>query len=280
MTKGFSSTDRGQGSTQEAILEKHAKERELLSEPDSICILGSKGRMGSMLMQEGTEHGFGMTGLDLPMEDLSSLKKARLVILCVPVPAIEDVLHTICPAMNKQAVLCDITSVKERPVASMLKCWGGDVVGTHPLFGPVHDYLDDLPVAMVRTERCSEAGYALACCFFSGLGYRLFDTDAETHDKAMARIHNINFVTSLAFCAQTSMDSSLSDFITPSFMRRLAAAKKMLTEDAAMYSYLFEANPHSQQAVRQFSAILSLASAGDIDLLLSKARQWWNDSKN
>ncbi len=280
MTNGLSRASAGQSCTQEAAPEKLAGQKELLSEPGSICILGSKGRMGSMLMQEGTAAGFGMTGFDLPMEDLSSLAKARLVILCVPVPAIEEVLHKICPFMNQQAVLCDITSVKERPVASMLKCWPGDVVGTHPLFGPVHDYLDDLPVAMVRTERCSDAGYAAACCFFSGLGYRLFDTDAETHDKAMARIHNINFVTSLAFCAQTSMDSSLSDFITPSFRRRLAAAKKMLTEDAAMYSYLFEANPHSQQAVRQFSAILSLASAGDIDLLLSKARQWWSGENN
>ena len=278
MTNGLSSASTGQGCVQEGAPEKGAGK--LLSEPGAVCILGAKGRMGSMLMQEGYAQGFGMAGLDLPMEDLSSLAKARLVILCVPVPAIEEVLHKICPAMNPQAVLCDITSVKERPVACMLKGWPGDVVGTHPLFGPVHDYLDDLPVAMVRTERCSDAGYALACSFFSGLGYRLFDTDAATHDKAMARIHNINFVTSLAFCAQTSLDTSLNDFITPSFMRRLAAAKKMLTEDAAMYSYLFEANPYSQQAVRQFSAILSLASAGDIDLLLSKARQWWSDGRN
>ncbi len=277
MTNGFSSAGTKQAFAQET--EKWTGEKALLSEPGSICILGSKGRMGSMLMQEGAAAGFGMAGLDLPMDDLSCLKKARLVILCVPVPAIEEVLHTICPLMPKDAVLADITSVKERPVACMLKCWQGDVVGTHPLFGPMHDTLDDLPVAMVRA-RCSDTGFARACCFFSGLGYRLFDTDAETHDKAMARIHNINFVTSLAFCAQTSLDTSLNDFITPSFRRRLAAAKKMLTEDAAMYSYLFEANPHSQQAVRQFSAILSLASAGDIDLLLSKARQWWEDGKN
>ena len=257
-----------------------AQLKEMLSARGSVCVIGSRGRMGAMLMNEGEAAGFGMAGLDLPMTDLSPVSKAKIVILCVPVPAIEEVLASVCPQMDPTAVLCDITSVKERPMTSMLKVWQGDVVGTHPLFGPVHDKKDDLPVAMVKSSRCSDESYALCDCFFSSLGFRTFATDAKTHDKAMARIHNINFVTSLAFCAQTALDKSLTDFITPSFRRRLAAAKKMLTEDAPMYSFLFEANPYSQQAVRQFSFILSLASAGDIDLLLSRARQWWPEDES
>ena len=66
-------------------------------------------------------------------------------------------------------------------------------------------------------------------------------------------------------------------YLTPSFLRRAKAARKMLTEDGEMFAGLFEANPYSQACVRQFSKILSLASAGDIDLLLNRARWWFRE---
>ena len=227
-----------------------------LTEKDSIVIVGSTGRMGSMLLREGAAHGLGMTGIDKPLDNLEPLRKAQLVIVCVPAAVFEQTLHTICPAMPKTAVLCDITSVKVAPVAQMLHCWSGDIVGTHPLFGPQHGMDEELPIALVRTRRCSDASFDLVWTLCEILGWHPFATDADTHDRAMARIQNMNFITS-------------------PFRRRLVAARKLLTEDGAMFAGLFEANPYSQQAVRQFSKLLSLASAGDIDLLLSKARRWW-----
>ena len=40
---------------------------------------------------------------------------------------------------------------------------------------------------------------------------------------------------------------------------------------------LFEANPHSHEAVRQYRQMLNLAAAGDIDLLCRRAQWWWED---
>lgn len=249
--------------------------RQSLCAPGSVVVVGSGGRMGSMLMREGQAAGLGMHGIDQPLNDLTPLAHAALVVPCVPAAVFEDVLERICEVMPPSAILCDITSVKVAPITQMLHRWPGDVVGSHPLFGPMHGQDDELLVAMVRTKRCSDRSYQLALTFFQSLGYTTFDTDADTHDKAMARIQNMNFITSLAYCAQTANDETLKQFITPSFKRRLAAAHKLLTEDGAMFAGLFEANPYSQAAVRQFSKLLSLASAGDIDLLLARARQWW-----
>ena len=69
----------------------------------------------------------------------------------------------------------------------------------------------------------------------------------------------------------------LLPFLTPSFRRRQNAARKMLTEDARLFSGLFEANPHSHEAVRQYRQMLNLAAAGDIDLLCRRAQWWWED---
>lgn len=253
--------------------------RARLSRPGSVVVVGHTGRMGSMLMREGLAAGVGMAGIDKPLADLTPLASAAVVVLCVPARLFEDILHLVCPAMAPDAVLCDITSVKVAPIVQMLNVWPGDVVGTHPLFGPSHGRDEELSVAMVKSRRCSEESFRLAEAFFSALGYSPFETDAETHDKAMARIQNMNFITSLAYFAQTADDRSLERFITPSFRRRLAAAHKLLTEDGPMFAGLFETNPFSQAAVRQFSKLLSLASAGDIDLLLSKARRWWPEER-
>ncbi len=250
--------------------------RAALTRPDSVVVVGATGRMGAMILREAQAAGLGCAGLDQPLEDLGVLAGASLVIPCVPAAVFEDVLHVICPRMRPGSVLCDITSVKVAPVTQMLSVWKGDVIGTHPLFGPMHGTdPEDTRLAVVRTYRCSDDGWELAMGFFRALGWTPFETDADTHDMAMARIQNMNFITSLAYCAQTANDMKLREFITPSFRRRLDAARKLLTEDGDMFAGLFESNPYSQQAVRQFSNLLSLASAGDIDLLLARARQWW-----
>ena len=59
------------------------------------------------------------------------------------------------------------------------------------------------------------------------------------------------------------------------FRRRLRAAEKMLTEDGTMFTGLFEANPYSHEAVRQYRKMLNVAAAGDIELLCRRAQWWW-----
>ena len=93
----------------------------------------------------------------------------------------------------------------------------------------------------------------------------------------MARIQNMNFITNLAYFALLAGQEDLLPFLTPSFRRRQNAARKMLTEDARLFSGLFEANPHSHEAVRQYRQMLNLAAAGDIDLLCRRAQWWWED---
>jgi prephenate dehydrogenase len=66
--------------------------------------------------------------------------------------------------------------------------------------------------------------------------------------------------------------------MTPSFSRRLEAARKMLLEDASLFSSIFEANAHSQDVVRHFRSFLNLAAAGDLDILVEKASWWWRET--
>ena len=55
----------------------------------------------------------------------------------------------------------------------------------------------------------------------------------------------------------------------------VTAAEKLITKDAALFTALFEANPYSHEAVRNFRSFLNLAVGGDVDLLVRRAEAWW-----
>lgn len=69
--------------------------------------------------------------------------------------------------------------------------------------------------------------------------------------------------------------SEVEKFLTPSFYRRLDAARKMLTEDSELFQNILEENPYSLEVIRHFRSFLNLAAAGELDLLQDKANWWW-----
>ncbi|MBD5539194.1 MAG: prephenate dehydrogenase [Desulfovibrio sp.] len=247
--------------------------------PGKTVIVGSRGRMGAMLLARAREAGLAVGGVDQPLTPRAletALAGADLALLCVPAAVFEEVARAVTARLAPGAVLADITSVKERPLRQMEGLWPGPVVGTHPLFGPKPAPGADQPVAVVAGKGAEEAHLARVEGFFSALGCRTFRCSAATHDRAMARIQNTNFITNLAYFALLAGEEELLPFLTPSFERRKAAAAKMLTEDAELFGGLFEANAHSHEAVRQYRKMLNVAAGGDIDLLCHRAAWWWD----
>ena len=250
--------------------------------PAKTVIIGARGRMGAMLHARAGAAGLCAAGVDAPLtpEVLApACAGADMALLCVPAAVFGDVTARVCPHLPPTAVLADITSVKEQPMAQMAHAWPGAVVGTHPLFGPAPHAGEDLPVAVVPGSNAAGEHTAMVEAFFTALGCRVFAATARQHDLAMAKIQNMNFITSVAYFALLAGQDDLLPFITPSFRRRQNAARKMLTEDARLFTGLFEANQHSHEAVRQYRRMLNLAAAGDIDLLCQRAQWWWKEEE-
>lgn len=243
-----------------------------------VVIVGSRGRMGAMFCRRGREAGLDIRGVDVPLSDevlAPACGDAALVLLCVPAAVFADVAATVRAHLPATAILADITSVKVRPLRQMEALWPGPVVGTHPLFGPTTPDEDGLPVTITPGRTAREQDTALVEAFFHLLGCTTFRATADEHDRAMARVQNMNFITSLAYFALLAGQEDLLPYITPSFRRRLQASERMLTEDGAMFMGLFEANPYSHEAVRQYRKMLNVAAAGDIELLCRRAQWWW-----
>ena len=245
--------------------------------PFRIVIIGSQGRMGAMLAHRWQSAGYPVDGLDLPLTDdsfASTLPGAALVLLCIPAGALSEVLPRLVRHLDGTQILGDITSVKIRPMEQMEAAYTGPVVGTHPLFGPKP--LDtDLRVCITPGRNAQEAQIQLVEQAFTAFGCSCFRDTPQVHDRAAASIQGLNFISTLAYFSTLSGDEGLLPYLTPSFRRRMDSAQKMLMEDGPLFEWLFQANPLSQESVRRYRSFLNVAAGGDIDVLVQRARWWW-----
>lgn len=246
-----------------------------------ICIVGARGQMGALFSGAFLACGVTIAGLDLPMTPEkveAAVSECDLLLLCVPVTAFRDVLAATVPHLKKGAILADVGSVKVRPMKQMLEAYTGPVVGTHPLFGPVIPDGFDARVAVV--EGRSDEAADLVARLFECAGYETFPTSAEDHDKAMAYMQGMNFITTIAYLSSMRQVDGIENFVTPSFNRRLEAAQKMMNQDVELFETISEANPFMQESARQFMGFVSLAAGGDVDLLAERARWWWRNESD
>ncbi|MFW5489634.1 MAG: prephenate dehydrogenase/arogenate dehydrogenase family protein [Desulfovibrio sp.] len=258
----------------------------------TVAVIGSKGEMGSLFMEVCREAGLDAAGLDKSMtdDDLADFIPGRdLVLLCVPMSVFPQVLRQVVPHLDGKQILADVCSVKANPVRRMLAAYKGPVVGTHPLFGgnlpapedrrvavcPGNEYGRDMsPAQMESAKKSLDA----VIRFMQHIGFIPFETTTREHDIALGYIQGLNFVTTVSYLSATAKQPNIDRFITPSFRRRLEAARKMLNNDAQMFEAMFETNPYSLDCVRQFRSHLNIAAGGDIDLLVQRAGWWWRDA--
>ena len=246
-----------------------------LSPASPVVVIGARGQMGARFVRAFQNAGYPVSEVNQPLdpESLSqAVHGASLVLLCVPIKAMREVVGAVAPFLSATTILADICSVKVQPLHEMLAATTTPVVGTHPLFGP--STLDaELRIAVTQ-GRGHEATDNISDCF-RNLGFAPFTTTADEHDRAMAYIQGLNFVTTVAYLCASPLETGIERFFTPSFGRRVEAATKMITEDASLFSTMFEANPHSLEAVRMFRSYLNVAAGGDLELLSQKALWWW-----
>ncbi len=109
------------------------------------------------------------------------------VIASVPISCIGPVLKECSPYFQRDALVCDVSSVKVHPCKMLEKYVPSscDKVGTHPLFGPdtARDGLTGHPVAV-----CPLGGYDATRLreFLESLGLAVLETTPGEHDRQMA----------------------------------------------------------------------------------------------
>ena len=144
----------------------------------TIAIIGGHGQMGRWFIRF-----FEGQGLEVLVSDVGSHQTSQevaaaadVVIISVPIPKVTEVAREVAPFLSPSAALMDLTSVKQRPMAVMMSAFPGEVVGTHPLFGP---------------REASIAGQTIVLC--QGRGERWFQWLQDFLTQAGARVKIIGY---------------------------------------------------------------------------------------
>ena len=255
----------------------------------NLAILGAGGGMGRLFARQARLAGAEVMAFNrepgkgcLPFAAAADfLPQSQIILSCLPEAALAENLERLRPWLRADQILADITSLKSPAMRIMADRHLGPVVGTHPLFGPKASFADNHAsigaglgrrVAVVPGARALPEHIALVEGLFQGMGCKTFQCSAKEHDRAMAMMQGLNFLDQLAFLSIVSTVSRLDDFITPSFKRRLNAAKKFLHQDADLFITLARDNPYVKEMGEALLGELREMLHGDAEGALARAR--------
>jgi prephenate dehydrogenase len=170
----------------------------------------------------------------------------RVVIVAVPIAATIDVIREVGPHLPEDALLMDLTSLKEEPVRAMLAASRAEVIGCHPLFGPDVPSMTGQNIVLCPARGGRWLGFLQG--IFAKNGARITVTAPAEHDRMMALIQGLThletLLTGLTLRDSGVESSELESFSTPVFRTKQAIAGKVFGPRPGLYAALLAENPN------------------------------------
>ncbi len=212
-----------------------------------------------------------------------------IVVLSVPIDAIGQVASEVAPGMRPGSLLMDLSSLKVRPVESMLRHAppGVEVIGAHPLFGPGSDGRG-MGVVLVPTGRC-ERWFSIIKDIFEDAGYDVLEASAEQHDRDMAVVQGLTHFMYVAMgraLEKANVDmKEASAFRTPVFGVTKEMLGRVLSQSPGLYALIQSSGPSGElrkafiEACEELSAELDAGDLGGFARDFESAARYYGDTE-
>jgi prephenate dehydrogenase len=236
-----------------------------------IGIIGGTGGMGrwfaGLMQKEGhTVHVWGRKSA-MSINDLVDL--CNVIVISVPISVTAEMIKQVGPMLSPDKLLMDLTSLKKNPVELMLADSSANVVGCHPLFGPL---LED--VRGQNVVICPARGRKWLVWLKKILdknGLIVMEKTPEEHDEMMAIVQVLNHLNTISLglmLAETGIDlAEINKFSTPIFQKKVEIIKKIFTENPGLYTDIITQNPAMEKMIDLYTKTLadirSLVKSGD-----------------
>jgi prephenate dehydrogenase len=130
---------------------------------------------------------------------VKAVADADLVILCIPVDAMEQIAITIAPHLRPDAVVTDAGSVKGCVVQRLEPLLGARFIGGHPMAGSEKsgisaaraDLFAGAPCILTPGESTDPRALRLVSALWTTLGSRLTVMTPADHDRTVARVSHL-----------------------------------------------------------------------------------------
>jgi prephenate dehydrogenase len=228
----------------------------------AIGIIGGTGGIGKWFADffAGQGHTVHVSGRSegMPLPELAAA--CRIVIVAVPMAVTLDVIREVGPLVPEEALLMDLTSLKEEPVRAMLAASRAEVIGCHPLFGPDAASLAGQNIVLCPARGGRWLGFLQE--IFAKNGARITVTAPAEHDRMMALIQGLThldtILTGLTLKDFGVEPSELEAFSTPVFRTKQAIAAKVFGPRPGLYAAFLAENPHVTEVIERHERNLSL----------------------
>lgn len=222
----------------------------------TVAVIGGRGGMGALMVRLFGDLGHRVIVADVDTElsagDAASVADA--VVVSVPIDATEPVIREIGPRLREDAVLLDVTSIKEAPIAAMLESTRASVVGTHPMFGPNVHSLQGQRVVVCRARGEEWADWVVQ--MFRARGLSVQETTPAHHDRMMAVVQVLtHFQTQVLGLTLARLGTPLDEtlrFTSPAYLMELYVTARHFAQSPDLYGPIEMRNPATAQVTSAF----------------------------
>lgn len=173
--------------------------------------------------------------------------------MSVPINLTESVIDKLSN-LPQDCILCDLTSIKHKPLEAMMKVHQGPVVGLHPMFGP--DVPSLAKQVIVHCEGRGAEQYQWLLDQFAIWGASLCPMDAEQHDNGMTLIQALRHFTSFAYGLHLSQENpdidTLLKLSSPIYRLELAMVGRLFAQDPELYGDIILSSDQNIEMIKRF----------------------------
>ncbi|ANU37318.1 bifunctional chorismate mutase/prephenate dehydrogenase [Vibrio scophthalmi] len=253
----------------------------------SVVIVGGKGQLGGLFGRMFTLSGYQVKVLGSQdwhrAEEI--LDGAGLVVVTVPIHLTEGVIEKLS-TLPEDCILCDLTSIKTKPLQAMLNVHRGPVVGLHPMFGP--DVPSLAKQVIVYCDGRGEEHYQWLLKQFSIWGASLCQIEASEHDHGMTLIQALRHFTSFAYGRHLSRENpnidKLLQLSSPIYRLELAMVGRLFAQDPNLYGDIIFSSEQNIEMIkrfhRSFGEAVEILEGGDKQAFIEsfdKVSDWFGD---
>lgn len=235
-----------------------------------VVVVGGAGALGQRFVSLFRRSGYQVEVLEQADWSTASTicADAALVLMAVPI-TLTGQLISLLPALPADCVLADLTSVKAKPLAAMLRQHSGPVVGLHPMFGP--DITNLVKQVVVVCHGRAEHDYQWLLKQLVVWGAELAFKAADEHDSAMQLIQAMRHFSSLVYGVHLAEEQAnlpeLLALSSPIYRLELAMVGRLFAQNAELYADIMLSSCDVAALLaryqQRFSQLLSLLQTQD-----------------
>lgn len=260
-------------------------------QPRTVAIIGGHGKMGRLLTSLFSDTGNPVlvADLDTALDAQAAAAEADVVVVSVPIDITERVIGEIGPYVREDALLMDVTSIKEAPVRAMLASTSASVAGTHPMFGPNVHTLQGQRVVLCRARGDEWADWLTRV--FAARGLQVTETTPEKHDRAMSIVQVLtHFQTQVQGLTLARLGLPLAEtmtFTSPVYLLELFVTARHFAQSPQLYGPIEMLNPRTAEvteafrsAARDLSRVVESGDQASFEELFAEVREFFGDFTN